>query len=207
MNNEGSIDDEEDISVIKQSSYHTVTDFENIKLAVGSLNIMSLNCQSINAKFNELQIIVENLNNNPASVICLQKSWLKENSDYSLYNLSNYKLINKCRTRYSDHGGLMIYVHERFDVSSPINVLESVNGWEYVCIEISQSILFPKKIIIANIYRPLCEILETFTTFHREFDIFLNRLSRMKHSTYICADFNIDLLKLYIKQHYNMFLT
>ena len=27
----------------------------------------------------------------------------------------------------------------------------------------------------------------------------------MKHSTYICADFNIDLLKLYIKQHYDMF--
>ena len=71
LNNEGSIDDEEDISVIKHSSYHTITDFENIKLAVGSLNIMSLNCQSINAKFNELQIIVENLKNNPVSVICL----------------------------------------------------------------------------------------------------------------------------------------
>ena len=27
----------------------------------------------------------------------------------------------------------------------------------------------------------------------------------MKHATYICADFNIDLLKLYTKQHYNMF--
>ena len=74
LNNERSIDDEEDISVIKHASYHTVTDFENINLAVGSLNIMSLNCQSINAKFNELQIIVENLNNNPVSVICLQKT-------------------------------------------------------------------------------------------------------------------------------------
>ena len=27
----------------------------------------------------------------------------------------------------------------------------------------------------------------------------------MKHATYICADFNIDLLKLYTKQHYSMF--
>ena len=63
----------------------------------------------------------------------------------------------------------MIYVHERFDVSSPINILESVNGWEYVCIEIPQSIPFPQNIIIANIYRPPCEILETFTTFLREF--------------------------------------
>ena len=117
---------------------------------------MSFNCQSINAKFNELQIIVENLNNNPVSVICLQESWLKENSDYSLYNLSNYKLT-KCRTKCSDHGGLMTYVHKRFDVSSPINILESVNGWEYVCIEISQSIPFPQKIIIANIYMLFCD--------------------------------------------------
>ena len=53
---------------------------------------MSLNCQSINAKFNELQIIIEEINNNPLSVICLQESWLKENSDFSLYKLANYKL-------------------------------------------------------------------------------------------------------------------
>ena len=85
----------------------------------------------------------------------------------------------------------MIYVHERVDVSSPINILESVNGWENVCIKISQSIPFLKKNIIANIYRPPCEILETFTTFLREFDLFLHRVSRMKHSTQICADFNM----------------
>ena len=144
MNNEGSIDDEKDISVIKHSSYHTVTNFENIKLAVGSLNIMSLNCQSINAKFNELQIIDDNLNNNPLSVICLQESWLKENSDYSLYNLSNYKLINKCRTKCSDHGGLMIYVHERLDVSSPINILESVNDGSIFASKFYNGSHFPK---------------------------------------------------------------
>ena len=63
----------------------------------------------------------------------------------------------------------MIYVHERFDVSSPINILELVNGWEYVCIEILQWIPFSQIFIIANIYRPLCKILETFTTFLREF--------------------------------------
>ena len=52
-----------------------------------------------------------------------------------------------------DHGGLMIYVHERFDVSSPINILDKLlhHGWEYVCIEISQLIPIPQKNIIANI--------------------------------------------------------
>ena len=166
---------------------------------------MSLNCQSINAKFNELQIIVGKINNNALSVIYLQESWLKENSDFSLYNLANYKLINQFGTECSDHGGLMTYIHDRFDVSPPIQILESVSGWEYVCVEVSQSIPYPQKFIVANIYRPPCEIIETFTTFLTEYDLFLNCLSRMKHATYICADFNIDLLKLYTKQHYNMF--
>ena len=138
-------------------------------------------------------------------MICLQESWLKENSDFSLYNLANYKLINQFRIKCSDHGGLMTYIHDRFDVSPPIQILESVSGWEYVCVEVSQSIPYPQTFIIANIYRPPCEIIETFTTFLTEYDLFLNRLSRMKHATYICADFNIDLLKLYTKQHYNMF--
>ena len=89
---------------------------------------MSLNCQSINAKFNELQIIIEEINNNPLSVICLQESCLKENSDFSLYKLANYKLINQFRTECSDHGGLMLYIHDRFDESLPIKILESVSG-------------------------------------------------------------------------------
>ena len=67
LNNEGINNDDEDLIIIKHSSYHTVADLENIKLAQGSINIMSLNCQSINAKFNELQIIVEEINNNPLS--------------------------------------------------------------------------------------------------------------------------------------------
>ena len=166
---------------------------------------MSLNCKSINAKFNELQIIIEEINNNLLTVICLQESWLKENSEFSLYNLANYKLINQFRTECSDHGGLKTYIHDRFDVSPPIKIPESVSGWEYVCVEVSQSTPYPQKFIIANIYRPPCEITETFRTFLTEYDLFLNRLSRMKHATYICADFNIDLLKLYTKQHYNMF--
>ena len=127
---------------------------------------MSLNCKSINAKFNELQIIVEEINNNPLSVICLQESWLKENIDFSLYNLANYKLINQFRTECSDHGGLMTYIHDRFDVSPPIKILESISGWEYVCV--SQSIPYPQKFIIANIYRPPCEIN------HRDFHNFSN---------------------------------
>ena len=113
LNNEGINDDDEDISIIKYSSYHTIVDLENIKLAKGSINIMSLNCQRINAKFNELQIIIEEINNNPLSLICPQESWMKENIGFLLYNLANYKLINQFRTECSYHESLMIYIHDR----------------------------------------------------------------------------------------------
>ena len=84
----------------------------------------------------------------------------------------------------------MTYIHDRIDVSPPIKILESVSGWEYVCVEVSQSIPYPQKFIIANIYRPPCEIIENFTIFKTEFDLFLNRLYRMKHATYISAHFS-----------------
>ena len=99
---------------------------------------MSLNCQSINAKYNEFQILVENINNiSPLSVICLQESWLDCNCDTSLFELPGYKLTNQGKTRCSDHGGLMIYVHEQFNVSKPLKIMDQITGWEYVCIEIS----------------------------------------------------------------------
>ena len=109
---------------------------------------MRLNCQSINAKFNELQIIIEEINNNALSVICLQESLLIENNGFSLHNLhvANYKLFNLFSTECSDHGGLMTYIHNRFDVSPPIKILESVSGWEYVCVVVSQSIPILKNI-------------------------------------------------------------
>ena len=35
--------------------------------------------------------------------------------------------------------------------------------------------------------------------------MFLNNLSKMNRSTYICADFNIDLLKIHKKHNYGNF--
>ena len=55
----------------------------------------------------------------------MQANWLKENGDYLMYGLSNYKLINTCGTEGSYHGGPNDYVHEPFDVSSSINILVS----------------------------------------------------------------------------------
>ena len=117
---------------------------------------MSFNYQSINAKFDEFQLFIEQINDiSPLSVISLQERWLDDSTDVSLFNLPGYKLINQGKSNCSTHGGLMIYVNEKFNVSAPLKLVETVTGWEYLCVEITQLSPYPKKYIIANIYRPL----------------------------------------------------
>ena len=52
-----------------------------------SFCILSLNCQSINAKFDQRNIKVQQLKNNgyEFSAICLQETWLSSDSDTSLF--------------------------------------------------------------------------------------------------------------------------
>ena len=82
LQNNGRHDDnheDHDIAIVKHSSYYTTDDFTNTRLATGSLNILSLNCQSLNAKFNKLQIFIEEMCHYQFGVICLQESWLDVN--------------------------------------------------------------------------------------------------------------------------------
>ena len=49
---------------------------------------------------------------------------------------------------------------------------------------------------------PPYEGLEDFNIFSTEFHDFVNMLSGYGHSSYICGDFNINLLKISTKSHY-----
>ena len=54
-------------------------------------------------------------------VICLQESWLADNFEYSMFNLRNYSMIKQGKLC-SEHGGLIIYVHDRYDISAIFNI-------------------------------------------------------------------------------------
>ena len=74
---------------------------------------MSLNFQSINAEFYQLNIKVQQLKGNgyEFSAICLQETWLSNDSDASLFKIDGYNLISQGKMCLS-HGGLAIYVSE-----------------------------------------------------------------------------------------------
>ena len=81
--------------------------------------ILSLNCQRINAKFDQILLLINALKEQNVEIgaICFQETWLGEDAELSLFNIPNYKCIS--RGKYvSQHSGLMIYVHDKFTFSA-----------------------------------------------------------------------------------------
>ena len=194
----------DDIDVINHSPYYSECDFQKLITSKDTLSIMSLNCQSINAKFDDLQLFINRSNERGhLSIICLQETWTDNNCDISLYQLPNYKLFHKGK-QCSSHRGLFIYVHEEFNVE-PANIAFNSTRWEGFCLKITQTRPYVKHYVIANIYRPPYESIDDFALFNEQFITLLNNILEMRHSSYICGDFNINLLKINIKAHYNTF--
>ena len=67
-----------------------------MKSTNGSPSILSLNCQSLQSKFDQLLIYLQLFEdaNCPFSIICLQETWLKDNYDVSLLQLEGYNFIH-----------------------------------------------------------------------------------------------------------------
>ena len=87
------------------------------------LRIVSLNCQSLHAKFDC-----------PLQAICLQENWFSPETDLSLYIIPGYHIISTGRYA-SNHGGLVIYLIKKWEYKIKTDVTES-KLWERQIIEI-----------------------------------------------------------------------
>ena len=89
--------------------------------------ILSLNCQSLNAKFDQIQIFIDYLKTHGFcfSAICLQETWMDNDSDLSLFQIPGYTCISNGRSC-TQHGGLIIYLHEQYNffVVNAVNTSE-----------------------------------------------------------------------------------
>ena len=138
---------EVEVSNIKLSEYCDIkTLSKSLQHAKGGLSILSLNSQSLSAKFDDFQVVIEQLNtNNAASVICLHETWLSSESSTSLYDLPNYQLIS--RGKYcSNHGGLITYVHNDYNWE-PVNAKDQTTGWENLFLKITHRTQNTKNIL------------------------------------------------------------
>ena len=202
--NENENMDSDNIEVIEHSPYYSDADFQSLLKLNNTLSIMSLNSQSINAKFNEIQLFIDRINTSGSlGILCLQESWTDINEDISLFELPGYTLHHQGK-QCCKHGGLFVYVHNRYKVE-PLNINFQSTKWEGYCLKVSQTHPYPKHYVIANLYRPPYETIDDFNLFNAEFDTFVSKISEMGYPSYICGDFNINLLKIHTKTHYNTF--
>ena len=195
-------EDNNEAHVIKHSPYYGEKDFSKLLVHKAGFSILSLNIQSVNAKFDEFQLFVNRMNlTNPISVICLQECWLSAMDNVTMFNLDGYELFsqpNQCCA----HGGLIIYVQRQFAATVLTNIKVQSSGWEYLCVQLSHQKPRSKQYILCNIYRTPNELVDDINTFTNELSSFLVKLKNLKHSAYLCGDYNIDLLKVKINKHY-----
>ena len=170
-------------------------------------SIMSLNTQSIRAKFDQLNILLSELYDKELafSVICLHESWLRDEEDITPYLLPGYNVINQGRVC-SKHGGLMIYVKDSFTYKIQ-KLYKKSDIWEGLFIEIKGDQLI-KPITIGNIYRPPFDINSNSNVenFIQQFNPLIDKISWNNSHAIILGDYNIDLLKIQERENMENFL-
>ena len=150
-------DDSNEPLIFTKSPYINDNDFEillNDKM--NNFKIISLNCQSLNAKYELLKSYIEHFNksNSKIDAICLQETWLAADSELSLFQIPGYNLISTGKSC-SAHSGVAIYLHKAYQYNIINNNITS-EFWDCQLIEIcvTDKHHVNKKIILGNLYRP-----------------------------------------------------
>ena len=206
VNDEIYNNEDEAPSVFQCSPYYSNEGLQEIFSNVpNTFKIISLNVQSLNAKFNELKIYIEAICKSDFSAVCIQETWLSDESDLSLLQLNGYNLISKGKSS-SQHGGVAIYLKEDFRYKI-LPICSHSNIWDGIFLEIdlneSLNQCSNKTVIIGNIYRPPRDNIENYNTFVSELDQILHNLQQNNKDVAITGDFNIDLLKIKERNIFN----
>ena len=179
--------------------YDDVTFMEHLKISKSGMVILSMNCQSLRAKYDELLLLISEYNNENScgiSVICLQETWAANNSDAQFeFAIPNYDCVFRGGSA-SSHGGVATFIHSNLKFDIIVVPQFSENVWENVFVQVhgQQCIGSTTKIVVGNVYRPPRERVELLDRCIDEFTEILESLDEFTH-VYICGDFNLDILK------------
>ena len=87
--------------------FNDETLISSLKAKSQNVSIYSLNCQSLNAKIDQIKLKIKYLRENGVefNAIRLQKTWLSDDSDTSLLQINGYQLISQGKTL---HTGVLL---------------------------------------------------------------------------------------------------
>ena len=141
---------------IQTSHYYTETGFIK-KCTPDTCTIMSMNCQSLGSKFDDMKLLLNSFEQyeKPIQVLCLQETWIEDADflDLSLFQIQDYNLITQNRYA-SAHGGLAYYIHKNWAYT--IRTCENKSQyWEEMFITLTDHVETKQnKFSIGNFYRP-----------------------------------------------------
>ena len=194
--------------LIQESEY--LTNDEAIKVLTQSktgLSIISLNCQSLFAKFTQLKIYLDVFakHNFFFSVICLQETWLSQDHNVSPLQIEGYKLVYVPKIA-STHGGVAFYVWNSLKFSI-LPIVSEQKHFDCLFIELKVQLWDTPEnlsIILGNFYRPPRDDLYHYSIFIEEIENILSKLQTSKHVVLV-GDFNINLLKINERDQINLY--
>ena len=199
-------DDEEPTVIVNSEYLDNQALIDVLKQKQTVFKVLSLNCQSLFAKFDQLTVYLSMLQEEDCSfdAICLQETWVSRETDLSMFNLNGYKLISKHRTC-SAHGGLGIFLKDNFSHKILLSDENNNDSWEHQFIEVTVNEKTQTKLIMGNIYRLPRETNCDYDTFIEQLSMLLDRFEMNPQSFALFGDFNIDLLKIREKPKVNEF--
>ena len=169
--------------------YYDISDIPSNNTG-GLLKTIHWNIQGLSSKFDELKILLSQINDNNIFIDCLLlcETFICDNNA-TLFNLPGYNLI--CKNRQSkSKGGVAIYLrdHLKFKVRDDLSIF--IEG-EFESIFIETCGHTP--IILGEIYRtPHANIALSL----ERYSLILEQLRHSKHTVVIGTDQNIDYLKI-----------
>ena len=199
--------DSEEIEVVSHSPYLYPNCLPSkLRNTETSFGILSLNAQSLLAKFDSFQVLLKVLKSQDMYflVICIQESWISDDSKLPLVKLNGYKVFHVNATS-STHGGVIAYVDSDYQVTIKAQINNS-NTWDGLFLELGNKNQ-KNKIVVGDIYRPPKDdnSITHIDTFVEELEIVLNDIENLNHEVFICGDFNIYLSNINWNQHCSYF--
>lgn len=152
-----------------------------------AINIIHVNCRSLNKNFGGLQSLLNSISNT-LTAVAVSETWLTPmNQDF--YNITGYTFVCRNRSDGSGGGGAGIYLNNNllFNIRDDLSVTKDCI--ECIFVEIVQK--KDSNFLIGCVYRPPNT---NVASFNFEFSAILNSISSGT-LCFILGDFNLDLLK------------
>ena len=161
----------------------------NLNLTAKGFKIGHLNIQGLQNKFDQVQLMLNN-SNNDIHIFGLSETKLKDFHPDSSFKIENYQLFRKdriiTRERREQGGGIIVYVRNGVKVERRLNLER--NEIECVWLEV-----FPKNsksFLVGNLYRHPNEGVQ----WNEHFEDFMETVLGKQKEIYLLGDFNRDLM-------------